>query len=107
MRNWFRLLAAAGLGAFAILAIAAGLIKDKAALLAPANLALLLVGLALYLLPTLLAVHRNCIATGWIAAINVLLGWTLFGWVIALGWAAGGKQMVLPPAPPVHPIPGH
>jgi hypothetical protein len=30
-------------------------------------------------------------ATVWIAALNILLGWTLFGWVIALGWAASGK----------------
>jgi len=110
MRNMLRLSVATGLGALAILAIAIGLARNTAALLAPAHLILFVVVAAFYLLPTVLAVYRNCVAAGWIAAVNILLGWTLFGWVIALGWAAGGKTQTVPPstpAPPVHPVLGH
>jgi len=50
-----------------------------------------LVGLAvlglLYLLPTMLAVYKNKRSTGGILVLNLLLGWTGLGWVIALIWA--------------------
>lgn len=42
---------------------------------------------AVYLLPSIIAgrkEHRNCHA---ICVLNVLLGWTLLFWVIALVWA--------------------
>jgi len=110
MGNMLRLFVAAGLVAFAILVIAIGLARNTAALLAPVHLILFIVLVAAYVLPTALALYRSCAATGWIAALNILLGWTLFGWVVALGWAAGGKiSTVHPstPAPPVQPIPGH
>lgn len=48
---------------------------------------LLLAGLAIYLLPTWLAVlfeHPHALA---IFLINVLLGWSFVGWVAALVWA--------------------
>lgn len=41
----------------------------------------------LYLAPTLVAGirnHRNVVA---ILALNILLGWTLIGWVAALVWS--------------------
>ncbi len=110
MGNMLRLFVGAGLVAFAILVIAIGLARNTAALLAPVHLILFVVLIAGYLLPTALALYRGCVATGWIAAINILLGWTVFGWVIALGWAAGGRINAAPPsipAPPVQPIPGH
>lgn len=107
MSSLLRLIVGAGVVAFAILVIAMGLARDTAALAAPAHLLLYLLVLALYLTPSGLAVHRNCVATGWIIALNILLGWTLFGWVVALGWAAAGKAAVFPPAPPVRPIAGH
>jgi hypothetical protein len=109
MSNLFRLFVAAGLIACAILGIAIGLARNTAALAAPAHLILFVAMIGFYLLPTILALHRNCIATGWILALNVLLGWTIFGWVVALGWAAGGKTWTAPRAtpPPVHPVPGH
>ena len=46
-----------------------------------------LLGLGFYLLPTILAVLGE--KTNWvaIAALNVLLGWTFLGWVVALVWA--------------------
>jgi hypothetical protein len=110
MSNQFRLFVAAGLVACAILGIAVGLASNAAALAAPAHLILFIAAIGFYLLPTALALHRNCKATGWILALNVLLGWTLFGWVIALGWAASGKTWTTPrstPPPPVRPVPGH
>ena len=110
MSNLIRLLTVAALVAFAILAVAVGLARHTAALMGPADLILFLALVAAYVLPSILAVHRNCIATGWIVAVNILLGWTLFGWVVALGWAAAGRTMRVPPsapAPPVRPVPGH
>ncbi|MFT8764920.1 MAG: superinfection immunity protein, partial [Gluconobacter potus] len=41
-------------------------------------------GLALYLVPVLIAYRRNTIRQHRIAIITVLLGWTLIGWVAAL-----------------------
>lgn len=45
------------------------------------------ISLALYLLPTIIAAarhKRNVVAIG---ALNILLGWTLIGWVVALVWS--------------------
>ena len=104
MSHLIRLFIAAGIVACGILAIALGLARHSADLLAPFHLFVFLVLVALYLVPTGLALYRNCTATAWIAALNILLGWTLFGWVIALGWAASGKAGVLPPSTPGRPI---
>lgn len=110
MKDMLRLFVATALVAFAILAVAVGLARNTAALLAPVHLILFIVVVALYLLPSALAMYRDCQATGWIAALNILLGWTLFGWVVALGWAAGGKTRTVPPAlsqPPIQHVAGH
>jgi len=43
--------------------------------------------IVVYFLPALVAIdraHRNAIA---ICVLNVLLGWTFLGWVVALVWA--------------------
>jgi hypothetical protein len=51
------------------------------------GLMLLGVALALYFLPTLICgkVDHRC---GWaIFALNLFLGWTLLGWVVALVWS--------------------
>lgn len=51
----------------------------------PSLLLFLLIGV--YFLPVLVAFatrHRNILA---IAVLNILLGWTLIGWVVALVWA--------------------
>jgi hypothetical protein len=109
MSHSIRLIAAAGIVALAILAIAIGLARDTEALSAPAHLILFAVGVAFYLLPTALALYRDCNATGWIAGLNILLGWTVLGWIAALGWAASGRIRTLPsyaPAPPAKPVPG-
>lgn len=46
-----------------------------------------LLGLALYLLPTIIAAARGKKKIVGIVLVNVLLGWTFIGWVAALIWA--------------------
>jgi hypothetical protein len=48
---------------------------------------LLLIGAGFYFLPTILAGGRHHHNTGAIFIINLLLGWTLVGWAVALAWA--------------------
>jgi hypothetical protein len=110
MANMYRLALAAGLGALAVFMLVVGLTRNTAALLAPVHLLLFIGVIALYLAPTALAIYRDCKSVLWIAALNTLLGWTLFGWVIALGWAASGEERpahsgAVPHAG--HPVPGH
>ncbi len=110
MGHLFRLVLAAVLGAFVILSLAIGMARHSAELLAPFHLFLFVVLVVLYVVPTALALYRNCADTAWITALNILLGWTFFGWIIALGWAATGKPRIVPPsapATPIHPVPGH
>jgi len=42
---------------------------------------------ALYFVPTTVAVRRRHHNTSAIFALNLLLGWTFVGWVISLVWA--------------------
>jgi len=73
----------------AFLAVAAGgmfLFRD-----APqgiAGLGLLLSLLALYFLPSLVALERKHRQFWPIVILNLFLGWTLIGWVAALVWSA-------------------
>lgn len=109
MNQLFRILAVAGLFAVLALVLAVGLARHDVNLLAPLRLLLLVAALAVYLLPTALALYRDCRSAVWIVALNVLLGWTILGWFAAIGWAASGKVRPLPPAgaPPVQPLPSH
>jgi hypothetical protein len=43
--------------------------------------------LALYFLPALVAGSRHLPERGAITVLNLFLGWTFIGWVIALLWA--------------------
>lgn len=62
---------------------------------------LFLVGIFLYFLPTGIAMARNCQARSGIEIVNLFLGWTFVGWVVALAWAASGEQRPRPlPAEP-------
>ena len=47
-------------------------------------LLMMVVGAALYFLPTIVAVARHRSNVAVIAVINVLLGWSFIGWVVAL-----------------------
>ncbi len=44
-------------------------------------------GFVLYFLPAILALARNKRDTTSILLLNLFLGWTAIGWVIALVWA--------------------
>jgi hypothetical protein len=110
MDNLLRLFIVGGLLACAILIIALGMAQSTSNLAAPVHLLLFVIALALYLLPTALAFYRDCEAAVWIAVVNVFLGWTIFGWVVSIGWAATGKVRILPPtiaAPPGQAPLGH
>ncbi len=41
----------------------------------------------IYLIPTVVASQRHHNNSGAIGALNIFLGWTFLGWVIALVWA--------------------
>ena len=59
----------------------------------------------LYLLPTFIALGRDAAARAEVVALNVLLGWTVAGWVFALVLAFGPRRP-RPPAPsPTRPLP--
>lgn len=47
---------------------------------------------ALYFVPTIVASMRNHENAVAIAALNLLLGWTLVGWVAALVWSLTAKK---------------
>lgn len=48
---------------------------------------MLLLALALYLVPTIIAFKKDKQNKVAISALNVLLGWTFLVWVVALVWA--------------------
>ena len=48
---------------------------------------LILLAIGAYFLPTILGARRKVINVGSVFAINLLLGWTLIGWAIALAMA--------------------
>lgn len=48
--------------------------------------------IALYLLPTLVAVSRKHGNTASICLTNLLLGWTVLGWIVALIWSVSSTQ---------------
>jgi RsiW-degrading membrane proteinase PrsW (M82 family) len=47
-----------------------------------------LLAVAFYLLPFIIAACRSHNQTAAILLLNLLLGWTLVGWVVALVWSA-------------------
>ncbi|HUJ92039.1 MAG TPA: superinfection immunity protein [Gaiellaceae bacterium] len=51
-------------------------------------LIVLLVGVSLYFVPTIVGVIRKVPNVGSVVVINLFLGWTLIGWVVALAMAA-------------------
>jgi hypothetical protein len=44
-------------------------------------------GLLMYFLPTILAAARSKRDAGAIFVLNLFLGWTFLGWIVALVWA--------------------
>ena len=66
-----------------------------------------LIALAFYFLPTIIASSRNLHCRTGIAMLNLFLGWTFFGWVVALIWAVTAPAPYVvyahPPYPPYPP----
>lgn len=48
--------------------------------------------LALYLLPLVIALVRRHRHRGLICAVNLLLGWTVLGWLVSLIWSILPKR---------------
>jgi ABC-type sugar transport system permease subunit len=48
--------------------------------------------LTIYLLPAGVAILRNRKNTGAIFTVDLFLGWTLVGWVVALAWAVATED---------------
>lgn len=49
------------------------------------------VAFSIYFMPAATASHRGCKAAGGIFVVNLFLGWTFVGWVVALAWAVSGE----------------
>ncbi len=47
-----------------------------------------------YFLPFTIAFHKKRTNTGAIFALNLFLGWSLIGWVVALVWALKDEQII-------------
>jgi uncharacterized membrane protein (DUF485 family) len=47
-----------------------------------------------YFLPFVIAFYKKRINTGAIFALNLFLGWSLIGWVIALVWALKAEHTI-------------
>lgn len=61
------------------------------------------IGLLIYFLPSLMA--RNHPNSAAIFVLNLFLGWSVIGWVVALVWAftVPAEAMVAPPSIPLSP----
>ena len=75
---------------------------------------------ALYFVPTIIAIARSMRNKGSTIVVNIFLGWTIIGWIVALAMACGKKDSALtfisnpnfppparptPPARPARPTP--
>jgi len=56
------------------------------------TLIIILLALALYFVPTIVAYRRDSDSFGLILLVNIIAGWTLIGWLAILIWAAEGKK---------------
>ena len=59
---------------------------------------LLFIGLPIYVLPTIIATIRKTNNLVAIILVNLLAGWTFFGWVASLVWAIVDSKKPEPPA---------
>ena len=69
----------------------------------------------LYFVPTIVAIYRAMPNKGSTIVVNIFLGWTIIGWIVALAMACGKKDSALtfisnpnfpPPARPTPPPQG-
>lgn len=59
------------------------------------NLALMLVGFCIYMLPAIVAAQRDHTQSTAIFWLNIGLGWTFVGWVVAFVWACTNQPKVI------------
>jgi hypothetical protein len=59
-----------------------------------ASLIFLLVFLVPYFIPSIVALSRGMQNKGSIIVVNLFLGWTFIGWVVALAMACAGKKSI-------------
>jgi len=104
VNSLLRLFLAAGLVFLALLLVLVSLARHNESLLGPLDFVMAAIFLAIYLLPTIVAIYRDCESVVWIVLLDIFTGWTILGWIAALGWANSGKTRTLPPA---HPLPTH
>jgi hypothetical protein len=65
------------------------------------GLLILVIALGLYFLPAIVAIRRHH-QDGMVFVLNLFLGWTLIGWVVAMAIAVGSESKpVIQPAPQV------
>jgi hypothetical protein len=69
-------------------------------------------GFGFYFLPSLIALLRGARDGAAIIVINLLLGWTVIGWIATLIWSLAGakrddayRRYLSQPMPPVQPLP--
>lgn len=55
-------------------------------------LAIVLVGLTVYFLPTIIALFRHHHQWGAITVVNLFFGWTFIGWVLTLAWSVSAGR---------------
>jgi hypothetical protein len=53
---------------------------------------LMILAIALYFMPTIVAGYRHHNSLMLIMVLNILLGWTMLGWLALLIWACFGDQ---------------
>ncbi len=53
------------------------------------------IGLLMYFLPTIIAIARGKRDVGAIFVLNLFLGWTMIGWIVALVWALKHDPVVV------------
>lgn len=51
------------------------------------------IGLVMYLLPAVIANMRRHHQQGSIFVLNLLLGWTIIGWIVALVWSVSAVHV--------------
>ncbi|NCA66663.1 MAG: superinfection immunity protein [Clostridia bacterium] len=54
-----------------------------------------IVGLIIYFIPSYIAVRNDHRSKGWIILVNILLGFTVVGWIVALLWAVNTPKRIV------------
>ena len=53
---------------------------------------LVIIGIVIYLIPSIIAFRRDTASRWVIFLVNVFLGWTLLIWLVTLIWACEGRR---------------